>query len=69
MRASFLAMGVTCLCVLNVCNHGGLVEEAQIGFESMSAKYGVNPSLESYTYIWLTFLGGGHLERVAALRL
>ena len=52
---------VTFLSVLNVCNHGGLVNKGQMYFEAMHKAYNLNPTLEHYTCM-IDLLGrAGHI--------
>lgn len=43
--------GVTCLSILNVCSHVGLVDKGLQYFEAMSRDYGVTPTIEHYSCI------------------
>ncbi|KAI5061660.1 hypothetical protein GOP47_0024165 [Adiantum capillus-veneris] len=58
---------VTFACILNVCNHHGLLEDAQELFFNMSTKFGVKPNLECYTCMIDLFGRSGHLEKAARL--
>lgn len=40
---------VTFLCVLNGCNHSGLVEEGKMVFDLMRTVYGINPDRKHYS--------------------
>lgn len=40
---------VTILCVLSGCNHSGLVEEANLLFDSMEKLYGISPDCRHYS--------------------
>ncbi|KAH7435784.1 hypothetical protein KP509_06G079700 [Ceratopteris richardii] len=58
---------VTCACVLNVCSQQGLIQKGQTLFMNMITKYGVKPSLESYTCMIALFGHAGHLEKAVRL--
>ncbi|KAI5055332.1 hypothetical protein GOP47_0030477 [Adiantum capillus-veneris] len=58
---------VTFSCVLNACNHLGLVDDGYNYFMNMNAKYGVKPSVDLYVSI-IDLLGrAGNLEKVVEL--
>ncbi|KAI5057960.1 hypothetical protein GOP47_0027975 [Adiantum capillus-veneris] len=62
-REGILPDEVTFLCVLNLCNHLGLVEKGQELFDSMEATYGLKPDVECFTCI-IDLLGrAGHLVK------
>ncbi|KAI5070869.1 hypothetical protein GOP47_0015212 [Adiantum capillus-veneris] len=54
---------VTFLCLLNLCNHQGLVEKAQELFNNMEATYGLKPDVDCFTCM-VDLLGrAGHLDK------
>lgn len=54
---------VTFINVLSACGHGGLVEEGEQIFNSMSLKYGVQPEMEHYACMVDLYGKAGQLEK------
>ena len=46
-----MADPITFVSVFNVCNHGGLVDEGQMYFETMIKDYGITPTFEHHTWL------------------
>ncbi|PKA64546.1 Pentatricopeptide repeat-containing protein [Apostasia shenzhenica] len=58
---------VTFVGVLTACSHAGLVEEGRAHFDSMSALYGIQPTVEHYGCMMDLFGRAGDLEKAAEL--
>lgn len=54
--------GVTFVCLLSACSHGGLVDEGLHNFKSMEAVYGVPPTAEHYSCTVDMLCRAGHLQ-------
>ncbi|KAH7292687.1 hypothetical protein KP509_29G081200 [Ceratopteris richardii] len=57
----------TMFCILNACNHSGLVDEAQIYFANFSSKHGTKLDLEHYTCMIDLYGRAGHLEKAVTI--
>ena len=57
---------VTFLCVLSACSHAGLLNDAEILFESMGTKYGIHPNLEHYTCMVMAFGCAGQFDKATS---
>ncbi|KAH7299591.1 hypothetical protein KP509_24G019600 [Ceratopteris richardii] len=54
-------------CILNACNHSGLVEEAQNFFSAMTNKFGLKPDVNHFLCM-VDLLGRtGHLDKAVAI--
>ena len=58
---------VTFLCVLNACSHSGLLDEAEMHFRNMSRKYGINPELEHFTCMVVSFGYAGNFDKALSV--
>eukprot|EP00250_Pteridium_aquilinum_P003520 c13830_g1_i1 orf=3-416(+) len=58
---------VTFTIVLKACGYLDLVEEAQMYFETMTARYGIIPTLELHTCMVDIFGHAGHFSKVMAV--
>ena len=58
---------ITFLCLLNVCTHSGLVNEAKMCLENMSKNYGIIPNLKHHSCL-ITLLGcAGYFDEVMSV--
>ena len=57
---------ITCLALLNLCNHAGLVDEGQMIFNDMERSYYLTPTIEHYTCMVDLFARTGHLDKTVA---
>ncbi|KAJ7947983.1 Pentatricopeptide repeat-containing protein family [Quillaja saponaria] len=58
---------ITFLGLLSACNHAGLVEEGQLYFEIMQAKYKIVPKIQHYGCIIDLFARSGSLEEALGI--
>ncbi|KAK6945318.1 E motif [Dillenia turbinata] len=58
---------VTLIAVLTACSHSGLVSEAEMLLDSMSSKYGVDPTIDHYDCMIDVYSRAGLLEEALAL--
>ncbi|KAF3436566.1 hypothetical protein FNV43_RR23658 [Rhamnella rubrinervis] len=58
---------VTFINLLSACGHGGLIEEGEKHFNSMTEKYGIQAGLEHYACMVDLYGRAGHLEKAGKL--
>ncbi|KAI5080163.1 hypothetical protein GOP47_0005642 [Adiantum capillus-veneris] len=62
-REGILPDMVTFVCLLNLCNHLGLIEKGEELFDTMEAMYGLKPDIECFTCMVDLYGHGGHLGK------